>query len=239
MICALIDYWRYRRRPGRFGIIGQRSLMTSAYNGTLPDALVDRLRPGDILFIQSLHSFPAWLVMYLTKSEVSHVASYIGGKRIIHATFSGVTEEPLAVLFTPNTLLFACGTRSTSEQQTSFVPAARARVGRRYGWFWVVLKGLFIFTGRDPLYFRWSFFLDFAVLFVALGAPFVALEWFPFPLLLFPMYFLVVIMNSLIAHHRPLPVVGLLAKPVEVLMIAWAEGWDFYLNPAGGADPDS
>jgi len=88
----------------------------------------------------------------------------------------------------------------------------------------VILKETFIITGRGPLYFHWSFFVDLAVM-------------RPYPLL--PLYLLILLLNSLIAHYRPIPVAGRFVKPVELLMIAWAEEWDFYLNPAAECRPYS
>lgn len=205
--------------------------MLRAFQGSLPDLLIRDLIPGDTLFVQTLHSFPSWLIMYLTKSEVTHVATYIGGRRIVHATLAGTIEEPLDNLFSPDTILFACSWRLTPSQQESAVVAARALVGRGYGWPWVIAKGIFIMTGRDPLYFRGSFLLDLALLLIMLTVPFIALHLAPLPLYLFPLYALVVGLNFTIARFRPLPAVGPLAKPVEILMLAWAEQCDFYLGP--------
>ena len=44
----------------------------------------------------------SWLIMYLTSSEISHAAFYLGNREIAHATLSGVRVEPIESLLDPN-----------------------------------------------------------------------------------------------------------------------------------------
>src|SRR5947199_398489 len=108
MFFALRDYLHYRHQSGRFTRHYKKSLMGAAFQRTLPANARRLLRPGDVLFIQTLDSFLAWLVMYLTKSEISHVVFYVGNDQIAHATLSGVVFEPVEALYRSNTRILPC-----------------------------------------------------------------------------------------------------------------------------------
>jgi hypothetical protein len=58
--------------------------MGGAFEGALPESVFGFLQAGEILFVQTLRSFSAWAIMYVTKSEVSHVAFYSGDRKILH-----------------------------------------------------------------------------------------------------------------------------------------------------------
>jgi len=91
------------RRSGRFAPDFTKSVMGAAFEGGLPEKAVRMLRPGDVLFVQTFGSLLSWLVMYFTKSEISHVAFYVGNKQIAHSPMSGVVFEPIEVLYDADT----------------------------------------------------------------------------------------------------------------------------------------
>jgi hypothetical protein len=230
MLLALIDYIRYRTKPGRFGNLRLGSLMQYAFRGSLPKGLVDRLQVGDLLFTQRLHSFSSWAVMYLTKSEFSHVALYAGTGRIVHATLAGVMEEPLEALISDDVLLIACNMRLNSVQQSTMLQASDRLRGCPFGWHLVRRKARRIILGRDSLYFRLSYILDFAIVLIVLDLPFYLFAEHIVLLWLLPAYVLVAMMNLVLARLWPLPLDVNTTKPIEIFMLARTAGADFHLN---------
>ena len=233
MILALVDYLRYLKRPGRFGNLGGLSLMARGFRGSLPGPLVDLLRPGDQLFVQTLQSFQSWLIMYLTKSEVSHVAGYAGNRTILHATTAGIVTESLEVLLNEETIVVPCSLPMSEEQRHLFERATARYQGAPYNWRHVVLKGLRILFGRDPLYYRWSFMLDLALALLILDVPFLVFTGRPLLLYVLPLYALSVLICRSYARLRPLNVnQAAVVKPVELLMLLSSIGGAFHQQGA-------
>ena len=110
--------------------------MGGAFEGRLPENALRQLRPGDVLFVQTFNSFPAWVVMYLTKSEISHVASYLGDNRIAHSKpFSGVVIEPIEVLYRSDTRILPCVWPLPDEKRPMVEPIYRDHLGAPYLYF--------------------------------------------------------------------------------------------------------
>ena len=127
MLLALLDYRDYRNRKGRFSRNYKMSIMGGAFEGGLLPNCLDKLRPGDLLFIETFDSFLSWLVMYFTKSEISHVAFYLGQHRIAHATLAGVFIEPIEALYDTQTRILPCIWPMSDENRVAIEPCIRER----------------------------------------------------------------------------------------------------------------
>jgi hypothetical protein len=177
MIFALIDYSRYRCRTGRFARDFGITVMGGAFEDAIPDAALELLHAGDVIVVQTLDKFASWVIMYLTQSEVSHVAMYLGGRRISHATpAAGVTIEMVDALFKPNSRLLPC-IRKMPDETRAKIPdhVAESWEGRPYAMLLVLLKGLSILSAHNWPAFRWKFFIDVVLAVVAIDLPFLLL----------------------------------------------------------------
>ena len=231
MLFAAIDYWQYKRKPGRFGNLGLGSPMMRSFRGALPESLVKELKPGDILFVQTLRSFLSWLIMYLTKSEISHVATYVGDRAIVHATSAGVVSEPIESLFSDNMLIVPCGIRIPREKQAELENFHRKHEGAPYSWRALLSKGARIVAGREPMYFRATFFADLAMVMLPMGRVLAGTRGLLAGIVILVAYAALVGVSATWAKFVPLPLDRKTAKPVEVLLIALELEGDFYLNP--------
>jgi hypothetical protein len=169
--------------------------------------------------------------MYLTKSEVSHVAWYVGGNTIRHATTSGVVNEPIRVLLNERTIVLPCSLPLTKDERKGIGAYSLEAVGRPFNWGHVILKGLRIVFGRDPFYFRLTFVFDIAVVLMVLDAPRLAFGGGPLFICLIPFYLLVVAANMVLARIRPLPIEeDSVVKPIDILRIARQMGSAFHVQ---------
>lgn len=107
MIFAIADYLHYVRKKGRFSRHPHTSFMAGAFERSLSPQAIAMLRPGDLIFVETMDRPAAWLIMYLTSSEVSHLAMYVGNGEIIHATLDGVRADPITSLY-GNVRLLPC-----------------------------------------------------------------------------------------------------------------------------------
>lgn len=173
MLFALLDYLKFRSQEGRYSRNNSTEPMSYGFEGRLPEKIIRELKPADSILFASFNSWIAWLIMYLTSSQVSHVAMYIGDRRIVHATLSGVAIEPIESLFERKARMLVTRLRIHSGAADSFDESmVRDLIDRPYGYFTAVKKGLRILFGRDWLMFRWKFFADLVLLLVLLDVPF-------------------------------------------------------------------
>ena len=124
--------------------------MGGAFEDAIPDAALELLHAGDVIVVQTLDKFASWVIMYLTQSEVSHVAMYLGGRRISHATpATGVTIEVVDALFKPNSRLLPCIWKMPDETRAKIPDhVVESWEGRPYAMLLVLLKGLSIFSAH-------------------------------------------------------------------------------------------
>jgi hypothetical protein len=204
-VFALLDYLRYRKRSGRFSRYTTQSYMGAAFEGGLSRRAVEALQPGAMLFVETLSDWRSWLIMYLTNSEVSHVAMYVGDGEILHATTSGSARQPLSALYSPDIRILPGVPSFVKGKGSIFAKGDFADlVGLPYPWWIVVRKGVRILTGRDWPYFRWRFWIDLAVLFLLLDMPLLLTGrqiWFSWLSLL---YLLTIMANAMLWKIRPL-----------------------------------
>jgi hypothetical protein len=229
VIFALCDYCQYRMRTGRFARDYRVSPMGGAFADRLPEELVSVLEPGDLLFLQTLKSFTAWLVMYLGRSEISHVASYVGERHIAHATFSGVRIEPIESIYRAS-LILPVRWPMPSEKRDLLVATFKQQVGRPYGWRPVLIKGLRILTGRDWPYFRWSFLFDAGVALTVCDLPFLIQTGRPVVLWLLPAYAAAIVGAYVLWRVRGLRFSEDTVKPGEFLEVALHSGASIVLD---------
>ena len=227
MILAYLDYRRYKGRTGRYARHSPNSVMGRAFLGGLPDEVVSRLSPGDLIFSSHYDSLVSWAVMYFTSSEVSHTATYLGAGRIVHATLSGIIEEPISTLYGEATRVLPCRIPMEPEQQTQLAAHLSRIVGHPYGWRAVRIKLLRILSGRDVPYFRWKFVVDAAATLAVMDLPF--LMWLGHPVLIWflAVYSVLVLVNRVRWYTDPFPANEDYMKPSDLLRIFSLEGQPF------------
>ncbi len=203
MICALIDFACYRLELGKY------NSNSSALKGWISkdghEMLIGTLQVGDALFVHTRRSLLAWLVMYITRSPISHMAIYVGSGKILHATTAGVTYDEIHVLLRNGSMVTPLILPIASPQRPPIGGAAEQYLERPYGWSMVICKGLLRLFARDLRAFRREFLADgviaiFLVSFVISQA---------FDLRLWPwllaVYFSVLLFNACLSIARPLP----------------------------------
>jgi len=225
MIFALRDFLQYRSKKGRFSRSYKASFMGAAFQGGLSPKAIAELRPGDLLFIETLNSWISWLVMYMTKSEISHVAFYVGDHSIAHATLSGVAVEPIEVLYDQETRILPFIWPMPDEKREQILPfIEKEYADTPYGWHDVAKKAIRIFFGRDWRYFRWSFLIDLILILLVLDVPLlVVYERLFFSWLIIP-YLSVVAINWLFGRFKPLAFDKSTVKPHEFMEFVMGQG---------------
>jgi hypothetical protein len=231
MIFAAIDYFNYRRQRSRYSLKNETDPMTYAFKEELPDSIVSKMNPGDVILSASYDWWVSWAIMYLTSSQISHLAIYVGNQEILHETLSDSVKEPIEALFGPKTRLIVGRFRQKDGQEINVKDITSKYVGIRYAIEDVILKGIRIITGRDWPYFRWKFYIDITILFFILDVPFMVMIKLPiFSLLSIP-YLLLVIRNSLLWRKRPLsPFEKDVGKPCDMLRWLILAGGSIILN---------
>jgi len=219
MIFALFDYYSYKSRSGRFAQDFNKSVMGGAFQSKLPTIAINSLRPGDILLVQTMDSILSWIIMYLTNSEISHVAILSDEGNIIHSTTSGVIVEPLESLFEPNIRILPVQWNINDSKRHRFILNAKKLVGTPYGWVWVIIKGYRILSARDWPYFSWRFFTDISLVIAILDIPLILYLNQPTLIWLILAYFLVILAHSLLWKVAPLQFNERTGKPCDMLTI--------------------
>lgn len=231
MLFALLDYRNYKRREGRFARDLTKSIMGGAFEGSLPETALQVLRPGDVLFVQTLGWPLSWLIMYLTKSEVSHVAFYLGDREIAHSTLGGVTIEPIEALFNPSTRILPCIWPMPDEKRLAVIRIVKEQYeGLPYGWIPALLKGIRILTGRDWPYFRWVFFLDISFALMLIDLPLFLFLKYPVVAWLIPAYLVVIIFNWVLWKFWPLVFSEWTGKPCDLLRLLQLQEGSFLFD---------
>lgn len=162
MIFALFDYISYVRRTGSYKKGSGTGPMRAAWNEPLPKRVVEMLRPGSIIFVQRFNNVGSWLVMYMSQSDVSHVAVYIGEGMIVHSVpRRGVVKESIENLYHHDVAILPSVLPSFKMDDKSRTQLwLNDMIGRPYGMRIVIVKGIRIISGRDWWRFRWKFAFD-------------------------------------------------------------------------------
>jgi hypothetical protein len=169
--------------------------------------------------------------MYLTSSQISHVAMYVGEGHVLDATLEGSQISPINSLFSAGTRIVVCRLPIPPERRASLQSFTKY-VGIPYGYKDAYCKGLRILLARDWPYFRWRFFVDTAVLLIAADLPFIMLLRTPI------FSWLVIVHFGLIAFHRwlwprkPFPPDAAHGKPADAVQWMLVSEAAFYLIPS-------
>lgn len=230
MFFAFADYLHYLYRRGRFARHPDTSIMTGAFEGSLSPQVLAVLRPGDLIFVETLDWSPSWLIMYLTSSEISHVAIYVGNGEVVHATLDGVRTDPITSL-QGNARLLPCIWPMPDEKRLEVAEMLRISFeGVPYGWAAVRLKAWRILSGRDWPYFHWKFCADIAIFVFAADTPLFLLMGHPVLTFLLPLYLILVLFNALRWRVSPLQFSEWTGKPVDILRMLQANGGHFVVD---------
>jgi hypothetical protein len=200
--------------------------MGAAFEGYIPDVGLKLLKAGDIIIVQTLDRFASWVIMYVTQSDVSHVALYLGDRRICHSNPSvGVTSEPVEVLFRPNARLLPCVWKMPDATRAKIPDeVAESWEGRPYASLLVFLKGLSVLSAHNWPVFRWQLFVDVAAALFVIDLPFLLLLHHAVVSWLIPAYALVVGLNALRWKLMRPRMSELFFKPNDALHMIVASG---------------
>ena len=206
MFFAVFDYLSFRSRQGRYSRNNSSEPMSYGFEGCIPEEIIQTMQPGDAILFASFNWWVSWLIMYITSSQVSHLAMYIGNRRIIHATLSGAAVDPIESLCEPKARILVTRLPLPPGTQDSINESKlEGLLGTPYSYKTVIIKGLRILSGRDWPAFRWKFFADFAVVFLVLDIPFWLTLKFPVASVASVILLGTVLINSVIWRVRPLP----------------------------------
>jgi hypothetical protein len=197
--------------------------MGAAFLGSLPEAALSLLLPGDAVFTSDYNSPMSWAIMYFTSSDISHTATYAGHRLIAHATLSGLVMDQIDVLYRPTTRILAVRINRTLRERDAIVERMLLRLGEPYGWHAVRRKLVWILTGRDAPYFRWRFAADIALIVVCLDL--LVQLWVHRPTVIWTIVaYLVLIVVNLSRWHRVPLSYDAYVKPCDILKLLKAEG---------------
>lgn len=165
MIFAILDYWHYSKRTGRFDV-SKDAFAGLAHMGYLPDDVLSQIQIGDCLVTQRLDSRLSWAMMWFTSSPIDHLAIYVGEGRIAHVTLAGFKEHSIRV-FGPNTRILPIGieplipNRESELRTQDTIPEPRKRLAHilppRAQLAWIAAM---IILGFHHERFRWKFVWD-------------------------------------------------------------------------------
>ena len=195
--------------------------MCGAFNESLPDILVYSLEPGDPIVSGNFGWWVAWLIMYLTSSQISHIAFYAGNRKIIHQTLGGPLYGSIEDLFGPSERLLAIKMPPLEDgrQKMLLGPSSIPKDTKKpYPTGLVINKGLQILTGRDGRRFRAKFLADILLIITLISSPLFFISAWIVAFLCFG-YIAVVAVNLIISHYNPLPADDKHGAPCDALWV--------------------
>lgn len=142
MLFAAVDYLCYRTQRGRYQTTkveanGWKLATRDNFGG------LRQPRPADILVFHIVGSALSWVVMYVTNSLASHVATMVDGGNMVEVTTSGATRHPLSDSFDGHSYLVAGAPPGiTYEQRAKVTETNNSSVGTPYGWYSAVRLGM-------------------------------------------------------------------------------------------------
>lgn len=211
MIFALCDYINFRNKKGRYSPKNFKDPMAGSFENRIPEEIEKILETGDVIILGSFNWWVSWLIMFLTSSQVSHLAFYIGDGEILHSTLGGSVREPLNSLYSPgNKILIGRIDISGESRKKKDTSAILNLVGKPYSLKVVIMKGIRIIMGRDWPYFRWRFFFDIALFLIFLDIPLMLYLKTPTLSFLIVIYLIVICANYIIWKTYPLPILQLM-----------------------------
>jgi len=205
MIFAIIDYVSYRNKNGRYSLEIGKDIMCGAFVNEIPKPFLDMLKPGNVILHSDFNSVISWLIMFLTKSQVSHASVYAGNGMVLHTGLSGVMYEPVEKIFGEDTRLLPLVYRDPNHKVSAFDESILGGKGRLpYPVNLVLKKAVYIILGRNGRFYSFKLFLD-SLLIVSLIAWLVSFAY-PFVLVfMIGFFFLVIGVNLSLSIIKPLP----------------------------------
>lgn len=204
MLLALIDYWKYKKRRGRYShenLVAQRLYPANEKN--FPD--YTDYPTGTLLFACTFDSIPSWAVMYCTNSTISHVATFYGDGIVHDCTTSGVIQHSFANYFDGDTYvgIISLPDKGNRPKMRAFMDTT---LGHGYNWRGVQSVFLQILFGAHKE-LPWRLWTDFAL---ATGLLWAVTRWlspivdYAFGAVLIG-FILVVVANRLFERRVPEP----------------------------------
>jgi hypothetical protein len=221
MLFAALDYYNYRRESGRYSRDAGDDIMCGAFKESLPDILVCSLEPGDPIVSGNFGWWVAWLIMYLTSSQISHIALYAGNRKIIHQTLGGPVYGSIEDLFGSSERLLAIKMPPLKDggQKKVLGPSSIPNIAKNpYPTGLVIEKGLQILTGRDGHRFRVKFLADAILIITLISSPLLIISTWAVVYLCCG-YLAVVAVNLIISHFRPPPADEKHGAPCDALWV--------------------
>ncbi len=208
---------KYRARAGRYSRGAPDTIMGTAFEERLPQGNPYLLRPGNLIVLGTMNDVISWAVMYLTKSEVSHVAILADQSTIAHMVPDrGLVAEPVSTLFGQNSRFLVCLMPTVPDASSILKDSLRRHLGAPYNYRSVVRKAIAVLIGRVPEYFRISFFVDIFILLFLVDLPFILIFGRLFLTNLYLLYLLVVLATR--ATLRPLTALELETPASQIEM---------------------
>lgn len=204
MIFAVVDYFQYRYRLGKYSheaMIKDGWLLAISQNFSNYRSCV----VGDIIFASTAESRLSWAVMYFTQSVVSHTAMFYGDGIVHDCTTAGVLRHSFTNYLDGKSYIKIMRVPDIPEdkrhQMKSFMDKT---LGNRYAWHKVIWLFLSIIFGAHQ-HFSWRFYIDIAFV---LGATWFACNYLspilgmPF-LVILVAYSVAVLLNQVRKRKKP------------------------------------
>jgi hypothetical protein len=178
--------------------------MGRGFDESIPEQLLSRLKPGDIICVQNFDWWVSWLIMYLTQSSISHVATYLGNRTISDMTLEGVIKVPIDNLYKPEARFLPFILFIPENKRKEVEPIHDSLKDKvYYSKLLILKKGLQIIFGRDWSLYRFSFLIDIflsCLLLDLLTYPLVTVHLSP---VLFSLYVIILIINRILWLRKP------------------------------------
>lgn len=157
MILAILDYFKYRKRLGKYSDKSLRKIgLKKASASEFPNW--KHIPFGKCLFVHTANSFLSWVIMYFTNSVLSHTA-IIYGHGIVHdTTTDGILRHSLENYFDGESYITFRDLPSnrTPEEMRAFLDST---LGHRYNWTGVCINAFHIAIANNTV-FSWRLFFD-------------------------------------------------------------------------------
>ncbi|MGA2774972.1 MAG: hypothetical protein ABSE81_02785 [Candidatus Omnitrophota bacterium] len=202
MLFATIDAISYILRVGKYGD-NKKSPMGCGFHECISEEALTLLKPGDLIFLCTYNNLLAWVIMYFTSINITHVSLYVGNGEILHSTLSGVRQEKVEVLFGINSRLLPCHMTKLNLNQGNVTASSKKFVGMPYGWRTIFKKALLIVTARYKKFVNWKLTVDIVILLLFVGVVF---KYLFHSLILFytiPAYLIIIAINRILVRIKP------------------------------------
>lgn len=140
--------------------------MGQAFQGSIPEPVKKyAYEPGAAIFTCDMDSWSSWAVMYITKSEVSHVALSIGNGQLCHVIpHRGVVVQSITSLYGQHTRLIVVNNPIDQALWFKSRDYLASTLGEPYSWKLICLHVLGIPLGLFKNRYRWQLSVDTIIL---------------------------------------------------------------------------